>query len=244
MSWAITMALGGLFLAIIGATDSYQYSLTLRLTFWLGLCAVAGVIAVTIERAFVGFGLRPQKTLIWWGLLATALAVAMVPIIFLVNSTGTYSPIADLPVFAVNSFAISAALSALRLLIGTLLTNAVSTAPAQTNTTVRPVDTRPPLLERLKPGLRSAELWALKSEGHYLKVITDQGSELILMRLKDAIAETSPIEGMQVHRSWWLARRQGIDRRINDGRIELTLDQDTWVPISRTYRAAWVKEDW
>lgn len=244
-SWAITIGLGGLLLGYVGATDSYELPLSLRLGLWLGLCAVAGVIAITIERAATGSGMRSRSIVAWWALLTTSLAIAMVPVIFLVNSTGSYSPIADLPLFALNSFAISAALVAFRLLIGTVLSRSAPVAapePVEADEAVG--EERPRLLERLKPGLRSAQLLALKSEGHYLKVFTDQGSELILMRLKDAIPETEPAEGMQVHRSWWLARRSGLERRNQDGRIELKLDEETWVPVSRSYRSEWLNQSW
>ena len=240
-SWAITMGLGGLLLGFIGATDSYELPLALRLSLWMGLCAVAGIIAITIERAVAGSSLRPRSAAVWWVVLTISLAAAMVPVIFLVNSTGSYSPIADLPLFALNSLAISAALVAFRLLIGTVLsrsTPVASAAPAEA------VEALPRLLERLQPSMQTARILALKSEGHYLRVFTDKGSDLILMRLKDAIPETAPIDGMQVHRSWWLAKRAGMERRNTDGRIELKLGDDNWVPISRTYRAEWLAQDW
>jgi len=253
-SWAITMGLGGLVLGFVGATDSYELPLALRLGLWLGMCAVAGIIAITVERAATGSGLHLRNQIAWWAFLTTCLAVAMVPVIFLVNSTGNYSQFTNLPTYTLNSFAISATLVAFRLLIGTLLARS---AP-DTSTEYRlPVDghneecdkqektsSEPSLLRRLSPALQSAQLLGLKSEGHYLRVFTDKGSELILIRLKDAIDETSPVDGMQVHRSWWLARRAGIERRNKDGRIELKLDDETWVPVSRTHRSAWLKQDW
>ncbi|MEM7780003.1 MAG: LytTR family DNA-binding domain-containing protein [Pseudomonadota bacterium] len=241
-SWAITMGLGGLLLGFVGATDSYELPLVLRLALWLGLCAVGGVIAITIEKATIGFGLRPRNLLVWWALLTATLAIAMVPVIFLVNSSGSYSQFANLPLFTINSFAISAALVAVRLVVGRLLP-ATTSAHSDAFAEAAP-QTSPRLLERLKPGLQSANLLALKSEGHYLKVYTDQGSELILMRLKDAIGETEPTQGMQVHRSWWLARQSGLERRNNEGRLELKLDDENWVPISRSHRAEWLAQDW
>ncbi len=242
-SWAIAMGLGGLFLGLVGATDSYEYALPLRLSIWLGLCAVGGLIAITIERALAGFGLRSKRAVIWWAALTLALAVAMVPVIFLVNSTGSASPIASLPMFAFNSLAISAALVGFRLLIGALLADRAG--PDRSADEVLSTATqRPRLLDRLEPALQTARLIALKSEGHYLKVLTDRGSQLILMRLKDAIAETSPVEGMQVHRSWWIARQDGIERRSAEGRLELKLDDENWVPVSRSYKADWLAQNW
>lgn len=244
LAWVVTMGAGGLFLGFVGAADSYQYSLLLRLCFWLGLCSVAGLIAITIEGAMTLFGLRSSNPIVWWAALTSTLAIAMVPVIFLVNSTGSYSPIADLPVFTLNSFAISGALVALRLIVGTMLSRSDTATDTQVTVEEKQSAQKPAILKRLNPSLMAGQLLALKSEGHYLRVYTDRGSELILMRLKDAIPETGPIEGMQVHRSWWLARRNGMERRSIDGRIELKIDDETWAPISRTYRSQWKAEDW
>ncbi len=247
--WSITMGIGGLFLGFIGATDSYQYPFLLRISFWLGLCAVAGLIAITIEAALVRFGLRTAKTLIWWLVLTITLSIAMIPVIFLVNSGGQYSPIGDLPVYARNSLAISAGLTALRILIGIILDRPAASLDNSPEPEAAAGETgneasSPAILGRLTAALQTTQLRALKSDGHYLKVYTDLGDELILMRLKDAIAETTPVEGMQVHRSWWIAREAVQDRRSNDGRLELRLDDETWVPVSRSFRAAWKKQGW
>lgn len=247
--WSITMGIGGLFLGFIGATDSYQYPLLLRISFWLGLCAVAGLIAITIEAALVRFGMRTAKTLIWWLVLTITLSIAMIPVIFLVNSSGQYSPIGDLPVYARNSLAISAGLTALRILIGTILDRPAASLENSPKPRVAAGQagneaSSPAILGRLTAALQTAQLRALKSDGHYLKVYTDLGDELILMRLKDAIAETTPVEGMQVHRSWWIAREAVQDRRSKDSRLELRLDDETWVPVSRSFRAAWKKQGW
>lgn len=220
------MGLVGLFLGFVGATDSYQYALPLRLGSWLGLCLVAGVIAITIERAVAGFGLRARSELVSWAVLTAALAIAMVPVIFLANATGNHTPIAGLPIFTLNSFAISAALVALRPVEGALFAlSSEASAPLPLTGQVVPQEaSEPRIFFRLSPGLKAARLLALKSEGHYLKVITDHGSELILMRLKDALEKVQPLDGMQVHGSWWLARQSGLEQHSSDGRIEIRLD--------------------
>jgi len=49
---------------------------------------------------------------------------------------------------------------------------------------------------------------ALTAEDHYLRVITDKGSALILMKFEDALAALNGYPGIQTHRSWWLASGQ------------------------------------
>ena len=78
----------------------------------------------------------------------------------------------------------------------------------------------------------------IEAQDHYLNVVTQRGSALVLMRLGDAIDELPRENGMQVHRSHWVAL-EAIDahQRIK-GRDFLAMRDGTQVPISRSYRAA------
>jgi|GEM_PF-308316 len=67
---------------------------------------------------------------------------------------------------------------------------------------------QPAFLDRL-PAHLGSDLLALEMEDHYVRVHTALGSELILLRMRDAIAELGGIEGAQVHRSWWGCTRCG-----------------------------------
>ena len=92
-------------------------------------------------------------------------------------------------------------------------------------------------LERLPVKFRTAELYAISSEDHYLRVHTSLGEELILMRLADAVRELTQVDGLQVHRSWWVAKIGVTDEKKSDGRSFLILPTGTEVPVSRSYRA-------
>jgi DNA-binding LytR/AlgR family response regulator len=73
----------------------------------------------------------------------------------------------------------------------------------------------------------------LMSELHYLRVVTTRGSALILYTLRDAILELSHTDGLQPHRSYWVASAhvRGLHRRGNAWRLEL--DCGELVPVSR-----------
>ncbi len=92
-------------------------------------------------------------------------------------------------------------------------------------------------LERLPVKFRTADLYAISSEDHYLRVHTSLGEELILMRLADAVRELTQVDGLQVHRSWWVAKSGVTDEKKADGRSFLILPTGTEVPVSRSYRA-------
>ncbi|MEW9856592.1 LytTR family DNA-binding domain-containing protein [Novosphingobium sp. M1R2S20] len=74
----------------------------------------------------------------------------------------------------------------------------------------------PPLRARLSPAFVSP-IVALQSEDHYVRVYGANSSELLLMRLQDAIAEMGNVRGERVHRSWWVAL-SGVEAFGRSGR--------------------------
>ncbi|MDB5460698.1 MAG: DNA-binding response regulator, partial [Caulobacteraceae bacterium] len=82
------------------------------------------------------------------------------------------------------------------------------------------------------------ELYAVQAEDHYLRLHTSRGTDLILLRLADAVAELEGIEGAQTHRSWWVAKAAVTDVRRADGRATLTLRNGVEAPVSRSYTGA------
>ena len=113
--------------------------------------------------------------------------------------------------------------------------------------TAQPPDAAPrptKLLERLPFRLRDAELYAVEAEDHYLRVRTSKGSELILLRLSDAIAELEGVEGAQTHRSWWVAKAGVADVRRSDGRATLILKDGAEAPVSRTHAKGLREAGW
>jgi DNA-binding LytR/AlgR family response regulator len=84
----------------------------------------------------------------------------------------------------------------------------------------------------------------VESEDHYLRVHTSAGSELILMRLADAVRELSGIEGLQTHRSWWVAKQGLADVVKGDGKLVLKLKSGAEAPVSRTYLKAVKDAGW
>jgi len=85
----------------------------------------------------------------------------------------------------------------------------------------------------LLPPEKQGRLLLLKSELHYLQVVTDQGSALILYNLGDAIDQLPPAQGLMVHRSYWVAY-DAIEELIRQGRQgELKLCNGQSVPVSR-----------
>lgn len=100
----------------------------------------------------------------------------------------------------------------------------------------------------LLPKRIGTDIVLLKSELHYMEVVTSSGRALILYRLRDAIEEmaaldadhneqTGSVSGLQCHRSYWIAFAH-IARLQAQGREGLlVMNNGRSVPVSRRYLA-------
>lgn len=88
-------------------------------------------------------------------------------------------------------------------------------------------------LGRIKP----EEVYALEAEDHYVRVHLQSGSQLLLYRFSDAIAEIGA-DGVRVHRSFWV-RKDAVKRVTPHGKgYVLSLASGIEIPVSRAYREA------
>lgn len=88
-------------------------------------------------------------------------------------------------------------------------------------------------LQALLPKAKQGELLYLKSELHYLLVVTSAGQTLILANLKDAIVLCAHIEGIQPHRSYWVSKTAIKTLRKAGREGVLILHNGLEIPISR-----------
>ncbi|MBP6546356.1 MAG: LytTR family transcriptional regulator DNA-binding domain-containing protein [Phenylobacterium sp.] len=218
----------GVFLSFVEAFDSGHVAFLPRTAFMvtlgvagslLGMVSfrLAGFIPLTrrglwVHTAISGTLMTPLMGLLVWGAVG------------FVSSGRAHSR--ELPQYMLITWVMCLAMSGLAIFLShrRIAAQAPPAAPA-------PVK----FLERLPLKLRGAEVWAVEAEDHYLRLHTSKGQDLILMRLADAVAELTGLEGAQVHRSWWVARHAVADARRGDGRATLTLKDGSEVPVSRTY---------
>lgn len=99
------------------------------------------------------------------------------------------------------------------------------------------------LLRRRPEGLGGRILY-LQMEDHYLRVRTDEGEGLVLHRMRDAVQDLAAADGLQVHRSWWVAR-SAVDRIVRAGRSRSVRTTDgREVPIGRSFEKALRAAEW
>ncbi len=245
------MTVIGVVLAFIGPFGTFQQPLAYRLVSWVLFAWVGyGVYSPmnwVVDRLYVALEL-PRPAL--W---VVAVALATIPMTAIVWSIGFLPKPVPLPTLEQGLtsyfyvFLVGGGITAFFYMIEASkasasnapepIAEAVETpataqeqapeAPAQ-----EPSATHPRLIERLPPALGS-DVIALEMEDHYVRVHTALGSELVLMRLRDAIGELDGIEGRQVHRSWWVARG-AVEDVVREGRnVRLKLAREIEAPVAR-----------
>lgn len=231
-------AAAGAVLGRIGPFDTFSELPTLsRYAYWIGLTLLLWLqtaIALHLLRDAAGQWSWPARTVVaaLLGALPTAFEVAwaegwlrVTRDLGLVDVAMIYGDVALI--------AVALALP-LELIDGHRLMAPPRVAPAHRAAAAVDVDG---LVAALPPERRGA-LLALEAEDHYLRVHTDRGHALIHKRLSDALSEVAAIEGLRVHRSWWVAKA-AIERVERDGdRLSLHLTNGLAVPVSRTYALA------
>lgn len=226
----LVMAAIALFLAFINPYQATgQMIFPFALLYWFTMILIGGAFAEVgmwiYKRQFPN---APD-----WGQVIIASfvsALAVSAFIILIESVFNRGiPIAYWPSVYGLVFVISVAISVI-----SYITQLAFESPAVTDTGFDPVKT---FLQRLPVKFHSADLYAIASEDHYLRVYTSLGDDLILMRLADAERELSGADGARVHRSWWIAKDGITEEKKQDGRSRLILPDNTEVPVSRSYRA-------
>jgi len=209
-------------LAVSGPFDTRDtLALSARLLYWGGVVfatyAVGTAVDVAVERrlAALSRGLR-------LGLSGLAAGVAVWAVVVAAN-TATFGRSGDATALAVLWLEVTA------IVFAVILGQALARGPRE-----RAADARPAILDRL-PLEKRGELIALSVQDHYVEVVTTRGRGLVLMRLSDAIRETAPAAGLQVHRSHWaaLGHVHAVARR-GDGAV-LTMATGDDIPVSRRY---------
>lgn len=232
-------ALAGLVLALSGAFSDPALSLWHRIAYWVPLMVLGGlwgqVCSQLVER-FLNLDDRPWVTVVVLTALMFGPILLMVWLATGLFFEGRIYPLSAMVYLVAPVLSITGAMSAINVFVTRARTVQTHEAPAG--------QAPARFLDRLPPKLRGARLIAVQSEDHYLRLHTDRGSDLILMRLADALGELEGLEGAQTHRSWWVARDAVRDVARGDGRAVLTLEGGLSVPVSRRHARALRAAGW
>ena len=234
----VALVLFGLFLATVAPFGTAEAPTAIRYLYWQLAMVGGGVIAALIEPVLARrLESRPRLfVLAQLAAMTPAIAVwvSLLPVIVFGARVSGERILQVLP----NVLTINVAVVVLAWLTRKAL-NRSAARPAP------PEGLAPPVLRaKLPPRLARARQVAVEAEDHYLRIRTEAGSALVLMRLGDALEALSGLDGFRTHRSWWVARAAVEAVRWKAGRGKLVLSDGSTAPVSRTYAAALKGTDW
>lgn len=244
-----------LVLALTGAFRTDQAPLIPRLAYWFSVIMAGSLLGLLITAAVQIWG-----RLAHWRWLEMALAALLIalPLTFIVvvASVLFFGQIAiTLPTllgFFTVVFPISLVMTIINVTTAPVVLPALPDAPpeplpapaAEPAAAPAPITMPAALADRLPPRLRAGRLLALSAEDHYLRVHTDLGDDLVLMRMADAAVLLADVPGARVHRSWWVARAAVTGSRRDGDRLFLTLETGLSAPVSRAESARLTAAGW
>jgi DNA-binding LytR/AlgR family response regulator len=235
-TWVVLAVLSAV-VGLVGPFGTFEVMSPLpRLAYWAAIVVGTATIG-TLVAGFAEAVLARYLPLLVAAALAGALAgPPIAALVHLLNLAIFGAGAAGFDFLALSLYcaAISAAVTVLGAYLGR---QQRPVAPVAAPEALEATAATPALLERL-PQARQGRLLHLAVADHYVDVTTDRGTTLVLIRLSDAIRETAPVPGLQVHRSHWVALdavRRGLRQA---GKPLLELENGTLVPVSRSYLPA------
>ncbi len=239
----------GLALGLFGPFGTYDFQTPLRLLYWTGFLLAGYFIFRPLIT--VGYWLSDTFGLSPFVGIALALVLASVPMTMLValmlsgfdvaramrwNGLGLLYFQVWLIGFLVNALFVLLYRGTGPVVVGAVEESRVAPSPVADSATVSP------FLDQLPPGF--GEIIAIKAEDHYVRVFSRARDVMILGRLRDAAAAMAGIEGMQVHRSWWVARAAVCGARREGRALSLRLVNEIDVPVAREMASAVRSAGW
>lgn len=108
--------------------------------------------------------------------------------------------------------------------------SAEAAPPAVSVTSVR-------FLEKLERFRSAEQIWIVKAEEQYIRVIGATTEELTLYRFNRAVIDLAAEDGFRVHRSYWVRRSAVVKSVTNGSQLLLEMKNGTHVPVSKRYHA-------
>jgi DNA-binding LytR/AlgR family response regulator len=246
-------AMASVVLALLGAMGTDAAPLGLRLLYWAAVITPGSLLGLAVTWAVQKWGGLSRYR--WWEAAMVAVLVA-VPHTFVVIVASalmfgfTMITASTILQFGLAVLLVSAVLTAINYLASPPAFDVAADkppalSPATAIMSAVPACTMPPAFaDRLPPRLRAGRLQAIAAEDHYLRVHTDLGNDLVLMRIGDAAALLATLPGARVHRSWWVARDAVTGSRSTNGNIMLELAGGLEVPVSRSAKRDLAADGW
>ncbi len=232
----------GIVCALIGPFGSYAVPMWMRLAFWVPTMMLGALAGALVTRVLDRWPALERHLPLRLLIMSTAVTGAMTAVVMIFSR------------IVFGSFAAEFSLTLVFYVwLITIVMTAIANLAFERNKRVAAAATRPqppgetplPALDaRLPAPLRGRTILALQAEDHYVRVHTDAGSDLILMRLSDASREMGGIPGARTHRSWWVRKDAVKSASRREGKMTLILTNALEVPVSRGYASELKEAGW
>lgn len=242
---AILVAIGT-FLAIVnpfGATSSQPFWVSWM--YWTGLVIYGSVVGSVCATLILKW-MDGVPVLIPLAIIALVCALFVTPVLIVLHhAMGGHVPLSEYPMVYFLALVISIGMTSVGYLLDRAALVGISDPPVNEGEGLSgSEDTIRTFMSRLPLPYRNAELFAISSEDHYLRVHTSAGEHLFLERLSTAVHALNGARGLQTHRSWWVAEAGVEQTKSANGRIVLILKSGAEAPVSRTYAPAVKEAGW
>ncbi|MDQ1157914.1 hypothetical protein QE385_002241 [Sphingomonas sp. SORGH_AS 950] len=239
----------GLLLAVLGPFGTFDAHFAHRLIYWVALMLAGYALYKPMMAGALVMAARLHlPEMAGWAAAAILASGPMSVIVWCVGRLGLPPrwPDGDQALLLYGNVLVIGGLASLLLWYGQRRRRVAPEPPTPepvSEPALSVADPRPALLGRLPPGF-GPDIVALEMEDHYLRVHGAHGSELILLRMRDAVQEVAPLVGAQVHRSWWVARA-AVREAHREGRgVRLVLTGGVEARVSRAMVPVLEAEGW
>jgi hypothetical protein len=244
LGWALAV---GLLFGIIGPFGSYPANVFTRTVYWAGLF-VGGTLLLW-PLAATAFVIGPARGFPLPFVFVTAMLVGAAPMAALAAAGGhLFWPVRASGMHALEWYGQTAVIvlpiAAGALWLETHYHGERASVPAPS-----PANHAPPVAAASEPSCRLPDhllesALCLQMEDHHIRIHAQQRSWLELSTMREAIDQIGPERGLQVHRSWWVAR-EAVRDVVEDGRaVRLRLANGLEVPVARNRVAVLRNEGW
>ena len=247
MRAVLLATLAGIILGALGPFGSYlDGGILLRSAYWsgsmwLGLLLYGGGIAIGGRVSIAGSWSR-------WAFIGLSVPVASIPeaeitrlAAFLIwPDLHRYGPgwwLWYAQTTTIGAIAVLGATMALHARSGRTLPMRLGPPP-----TARGEDRIVPPGDRSVP--RPLDVIALQMEDHYVRVHDQAGSTLLHMPLTRAIEQVALLDGLRIHRSWWVARHAVARVEGSPRSMRLQLSNGLSAPVARSAVTALRQAGW
>lgn len=231
LAFTLIATVPGFVLSLIGPFGSYSAPLWMRFAYWMPTMMLAACVGASLSMWSERTPLFDRRPIVRVLVVTTLMTIAMTGVAY---GTGVLvfgaKAISFGITFVFYVWLITMIASAIASILRARRTS-IAAAPPPQPSAFKPAA----LAARLPDKLKNARILALQAEDHYVRVHTDQGSDLVLMRLGDAIGELGAMPGARTHRSWWVVKGAVQSVRRNNGRVALQLANGVEAPVSRGY---------